>query len=39
VAILIAPDSFKGTFTAAEVCAHIAAGVGSVHEGLGSYAG
>lgn len=25
--ILVAPDSFKGTFPAAEVCAHIAAGI------------
>ncbi|MET1156517.1 glycerate kinase [Arthrobacter sp.] len=33
--ILIAPDSFKGTYTAAEVAAHIAAGVregGGPHE-------
>ncbi|WP_456504559.1 glycerate kinase [Arthrobacter sp. UYCu723] len=27
--ILVAPDSFKGTFTAAEVSAHIAAGIRS----------
>ncbi len=29
MSILVAPDSFKGTFAAAEVAAHIAAGIRS----------
>jgi len=32
--VLIAPDKFKGTLTAAEVAAHVAAGLGRVRPGL-----
>ena len=32
--VVIAPDKFKGTLTAAEVAAHVAAGLGRVRPGL-----
>ena len=32
--VLIAPDKFKGTLTAAQVAAHVAAGLGRVRPGV-----